>query len=386
MIFPISLFASFSVCFLATAMAGEATARIAPLSPIERYNFVAGTQSIGAGYHFTDESMLVETARAMLAMGSNIMKFSLEGKSPYKTLAERAAQDQDVQTLFHLPFALYFLWVAPISAPYGDGTPFDPVRLEAQKREMYELTCYLLRTFNGSGKTFYLGNWEGDWLLTGVNPDKVPDERTVKNMIAWGKTRQQAVDDARRDTPHKDVAVYHYIEVNRVRDAKNGKIRVTNMVLPETNPDFVSYSAYDAQTPDLEKTMPELLDYIQAQLKPKSGLPEKRVFIGEYGLPATRKDSGGPVAQELMVRRVLRAALKWDSPFVLYWQMYDNENAGFWLIDDKNVKQPAYLTHAKFLEKAKDYVATFQAKHQRLPSREEYATAALDWLPLDKKP
>ncbi len=365
-----------------------AFAGIPPLAPIERYNFVAGTQSTGAGYQFTSEPVLVETARAMLAMGSNIAKFSLEGKSPYKSLAERAKRDRDVQTVFHLPFAHYFLWVAPLSAPYGDGTPFDPVRLEAQKREMYDLTCYLLKTFSGSGKTFYLGNWEGDWLLTGMNPDKVPDERTVNNMIAWGKTRQQAVDDARRDTPHRDVAVYHYIEVNRVRDAKDGKVRVTNKVLPETNPDFVSYSAYDARGPQIEKIFPELLDYIQAQLKPKPGLPEKRVFIGEYGLPATRKDSGGPPAQEMMVRSVLLAALRWECPFVLYWQMYDNEKVGFWLIDDKNVKQPAYFTHAGFLEKAKAYVTAFHEKHHRLPTRGEFGAAAQAWLrdPIDPQP
>jgi len=373
---------------LATVLLSHAAEEPQPLTAVEAFSLAAGTQTIGAGYQFTNEPMLVETARAMLAMGSNIAKFSLEGESPYNSLAERAERDRDVQTVFHLPFAHYFLWVSPLSAPYGDGTPFDPVRLESQKREMYDLTCYLLKTFNGSGKTFYLGNWEGDWLLTGMDPEKVPDERTVRNMIAWGKTRQQAVDDARRDTPHQNVAVYLYIEVNRVRDAKEGKVRVTNMVLPETNPDFVSYSAYDAQGPQIEKTLAELLDYIQAQLKPKAGLPEKRVFIGEYGLPATRKDSGGPVAQELVVRRVLRSALHWGCPFVLYWQMYDNEKAGFWLIDDKNVKQPAYFTHAVFLEKAKAYVAEFNAKHHRLPTRAEFGSAAQKWLadPLQAQP
>jgi hypothetical protein len=351
-----------------------------PLTAVEAFSLAAGTQTIGAGYQFTKEPMLVETARAMLAMGSNIAKFSMEGKSPYKSLAERAERDRDVQTVLHLPFAHYFLWASPLSAPYGDGTAFDPARLESQRREIYDLTSYLLEAFNGSGKTFYLGNWEGDWLLTGVDPKKVPDERTVQNMIAWGKTRQQAVDDARRDTPHQNVAVYHYIEVNRVRDAKEGKVRVTNKVLPETNPDFVSYSAYDAQGPQVEKALPELLDYIQSQLKPKPGLPEKRVFIGEYGLPATRKDSGGPAAQDLVVRRVLRTALRWECPFVLYWQMYDNEKAGFWLIDNKNAKQPAYFTHASFLTSAKAYVAEFHAKHHRLPTRSEFGAAALEWL------
>jgi hypothetical protein len=33
---------------------------------------VLGTQSIGATYQFTQESLLVETARAILDMGSNL--------------------------------------------------------------------------------------------------------------------------------------------------------------------------------------------------------------------------------------------------------------------------------------------------------------------------
>jgi hypothetical protein len=246
------------------------------------------------------------------------------------------------------------------------------------------LARHLLSTCNGTGKTFYLGNWEGDWLLTRQNPDYVPSDEEVQNMIAWAQTRQQAVDDARRDTPHRNVEVYYYVEVNRVRDARAGKVRVANRVLPQVNPDFVSYSAYDAQGGDVEATLAGMLDYLQGQLAPKAGLPERRVFIGEYGLPAL---GNSPEAQDRLVRQFLRAGLRWGCPFILYWELYNNEvtadgrQRGFWLIDDKGVKQPAYFTHARFLEKAKAFVATFQAQHQRLPSRAEYGAAALAWLP-----
>ena len=90
-------------------------------------------------------------------------------------------------------------------------------------------------------------------------------------MINWANTRQQAVDDARRDTPHANVHIYYYVEVNRVRDAMNGKVRVANKVLPRTNPDFVSYSSYDEQNGDIEKNFAEVLEYIQAQLSPNRG-------------------------------------------------------------------------------------------------------------------
>ncbi len=353
----------------------------ATLRPLERYNFMAGTQTFGSSYQFTSESKLVETARAMLAMGSNMLKFSLEGDSSYSTLANRAASDASVKTVFALPFAHYFMWVSPLGAPYGSGHPFDPVRLPSQRAEIYELTRYLLRTFNGTGKTFYLGNWEGDWLLTNVQSTYQPSEVEIQNAVAWAQVRQQAVDDARRDTPHSDVEVYHYVEVNQVPEAMNGMNRLTNRVLPLANPDYVSYSAYGAQTNNIEATLVQHLNYIESNLPAKTGLPAtKRVFVGEYGLNVASSQSGGAPAQQLLTRRVLRAALAWGCPAALYWQMFDNPDAGFWLIDNQNVKQPAYFAHEFYLTQSRAYIASFQATHLRLPTREEFSAQAVAWL------
>ena len=54
--------------------AGGAAASEAPLAP---YNYAIGTQTIGAAYQFTQEPRLVETARAILELGSTTLKFSL---------------------------------------------------------------------------------------------------------------------------------------------------------------------------------------------------------------------------------------------------------------------------------------------------------------------
>ena len=182
-----------------------------------------------------------------------------------------------------------------------------------------------------------------------------------------------------------DVKVYCYLEVNRVVDAIEGKVRVTNAVLPKTQVDFVSYSSYDAINPD---RLEETLNYIQAHLPPKPGIPGKRVFIGEYGFPGCQYS---PREQDERARRVMREGLAWGCPFVLYWEMYNNEvpngkQAGFWMIDDRNVKQPVYHTHQRFYEKARRYVADFQKTHSRLPSREEFAQEAIPWLAASGEP
>ena len=187
---------------------------------------------------------------------------------------------------------------------------------------------------------------------------KEPSPELLEDVTAWVATRQRAVDDAKRDTPGADVEVYYYVEVNLVWDAIAGRPRAANTVLPATRVDYVSYSAYDSLLPDPEQKLPQALDYLQSQLQPKDGLSGKRVFIGEYGFPADRYS---PQDQDTLSRRVMRTGLGWGCPFVLYWEVYNNEvrdgrQRGFWLIDDMGRKQPVYLTLQQYYRNARVWV------------------------------
>ena len=72
-----------------------------------------------------------------------------------------------------------------------------------------------------------------------------PSPELLANVAAWVERRQQAVDDAKRDTPGSDLQVYYYLELNLVWDAIAGKPRAANAILPVTPVDYVSYSAYE---------------------------------------------------------------------------------------------------------------------------------------------
>ncbi len=367
---------------VAAVICGETRAQTDHPS-VTPYNFVLGTQTIGASYGFTKESRLVESARGILEMGSDTLKFSLpvkpEGVTP-KNLTEVASLNPSVKMVLALPFSRYIIWAYPVQEQ--DGGPTNPQNLDANYRELYDLTCYLLKTYSGTNKTFYLGNWEGDWHLLHLKPDATPTEADLKAMTDWALIRQKAIDDAKRDTPHKGVEAYFYLEVNRVQDAIAGKTRLTNAVVPAVNPDFVSYSSYDSLGGNIEKQLPTALDFIQSKLKPKVGLPAKRVWIGEYGFPAIRYS---PQEQDRQSRRAMRAALDWGCPFALYWEFYNNEvqdgkQRGFWLVNDKNEPQPIYRTHQHFLQNARAYIADFQHQHGRVPTREEFNHQANIWL------
>jgi hypothetical protein len=202
-------------------------------------------------------------------------------------------------------------------------------------------------------------------------------------MIQWYRTRQNAVDEAKRITSHSNVEVYSYCEVNRVVDAMNGLRRVVNYVLPYSNVDYVSYSSYDAQ--GLNQTeYNNVLNYIEGNLPPRPQIIGKRVFVGEMGRCAQDFSFSQP-QHESVNRENIKKALSWGAPFVLYWEMYNNEisngiQKGFWLIDNTNTKWPLYDTYSNFYAKAKQWVFNQKKTLNRLPTREEYMSWAYTTL------
>ena len=375
--------ALFILCLCGVALAGEPA--------VEAYNLRLGSQAFGTLYQFTTNDVVVEEAGHLLAMGSDIIKFALDAgrhRKEFKTLTAYAQANPVCQRLFEMPFRHYFAWTSIAGHANGGYWRKGPNAAEEkiERDEMFEFTRWLLTRFNGSGKTFYLGHWEGDWLLLGTaqRGTNNPAPEAVAGMRAWLNARQQGIDDAKRATPHTKVNVFCYAEINRVRDAMLAKpgrdTRVVNAVLPfVTNLDYVSYSAYDMQNlpePEMVKT----LDYVAAHLATNKtmALPGRRVFIGEYGF-----GGGGraPAGQEPLTRAFLARVLRWGVPFALFWQVYNNEKGNYFcLIDAKGQPTPCYHLHKNFLAAARQKVAEFQRTRGRLPTDAEFVALALPLL------
>ncbi|RFC49202.1 MAG: hypothetical protein DVB23_000250 [Verrucomicrobia bacterium] len=364
--------------------------------PSDPVNTFLGTQAIGGRYHFTEDEPLLESAKRIAELGAGTMKFSISREASFgdpkanvrknaqnlQTLAAVAAQEPGHRAVLDLPFTHFFLWTYPFTT-HGSAGTFDPGERDLEYREMRDLAEHLLRTYSGSGKRFYLGHWEGDWhLRPHFDPKQPIPEPYRDHFIAWLRIRQQAIDDAKQNTRHENVEVWHYTEVNLVEPFLKGGSCLTNDVLPAVDVDFVSYSCYDSLQGNIRDDLFAALNHIESKLKPKPGIRGKRVFLGEYGFPARRYT---PEEQNRKSIEVMITAIEWGCPFVLYWQLYDNEGTnekpgGFWLIDQHNQEQPIWRTHQHYFQWAKQHLDSARQRTGQLPTDAEFRAAALAYL------
>jgi hypothetical protein len=368
------------------------------LSDTDRYNFVLGTQTFAPSYHFSGRHPLIETVEVIQEMGASVVKFGLgpaskkdpplpAGINSLMTLARDSPVHREA---LDKPFAFYVLWLDAFShRDWRNG--FSSAAWDAEYREIYELVCHLLKAYSGTGKAFYLGHWEGDGMLRHTvrrEDDARVTPAAVQGMIDWLGARQQAVDDAKRDTPHNGVEAWHYTEVNHVVIARDeDRPAVVNLVLPKVPVDFVSYSSYDSTNRPEPENFKSSLDFIESKLHPKSEIAGKRVFVGEYGFPVLRPGKPRtPGEQDAMSRVVMRASLEWGCKFVLYWELYNNEvspdgaQVGFWMINDRGEKQPVFHTHQSFFHWSRAFVSGYREKHGAPPPEREFRNAAVRFL------
>ncbi|WP_242118627.1 hypothetical protein [Aestuariivivens sediminicola] len=368
--------------------------------PLEDYNFVLGTNSFPNTYQLTKESRLIEQAKQTRALGSNMYKTSitLRNLKEYGYTKDDVSNVMDVirlipdyDTIFEMDFKYYFFWLhTSTGIQWKKG-----INKNQEKRlykEMYDFVCYLLKKYNNSGKTFLIGNWEGDWLLhPNYKRHMTPPREHVDNMTKWFQIRQRAIDDAKKAINHQNVSVYYYIEVNLVLKGMEGKTCITRDILPKVDVDLVSYSSYESSKKKDYQTnkavLTKVFNYIESQLKPKEGLPfKRRVFIGEYGGHAFDDKPATHLRQFKNAKDIMQIALEEDLPFNLYWQMYNNEytpegvSKNMSLINEKGQKRPLYYLHQNYYKGLNDYLKTFKSQNEVYPSHEEFKKKALDIL------
>ncbi len=297
---------------------------------------VIGVAHVDGKYYFTDEDFLNEGADQILALGSRVIKvwfhnpqrsYPFNSQWPDMGTLVEVAQSPYFEKLFNKPIATYIMmcFSTKRNAGYWRNGVTEEQKLDEQ-RQFYELTKHLLTTYKGTGKTFILQHWEGDWLIRGSYDKNVdPTPEAISGMIEWLNARQEGVNQAREEVGLKGVWVYHAAEVNRVVDSmKESRLNVVNTVLSHTKLDLVSYSAWDATTKLSEdsQVFHEALDFIANNMPDSPDFGDRNVYVGEFGMP---ENEFSTEQIQKVIPNVVETALDWGCPYIVYWQLYCNE-------------------------------------------------------------
>lgn len=345
-----------------TEDAPESTRKVKVLLPD-----ILGTTHVTGRYFHTKKDYLNEGADEVLAMGSRVIKLWFYAKrhehppSVYPFNSEWEKVDDLVEgaklpywkDIFDKPFTAYILCVTSLGRNddyWVDGVSQEEARDETQ--QFYELTKHFLTTYQGTGKTFVLQHWEGDWMTRARHENQFdendfPSSFVFNNMIKWLNARQAGVNKAREECGQNGVHVFHAAEVNRVvKSMLEDKPNMVNRVLPFTNVDMVSYSAYDSifsVVEGLEDLFGPALEYIKKNLPPSAIFGDDSVYLGEFGVPENEYTQE---QTQKVLRNSVQIALDKKCPYIIYWQLYCNESKpgiaspswnnddyrGFWLI------------------------------------------------------
>ncbi|MBW7990974.1 MAG: hypothetical protein FVQ84_13290 [Planctomycetes bacterium] len=306
---------------------------------------IIGVTHVDGKYHLTDKDFLNEGAEQILTLGSRVIKvwfhnprksYSFNSQWPQMNSLVEMAQTEYFKKLFDKPFTTYIMMCFSFgkNAAYWRKGITSEQKLDEQ-RQFYELAKHLLTTYKGTGKTFILQHWEGDWLIRGnYDRNADPTPKAISGMIDWLNARQKGVNQARKEVGTDGVWVYHAAEVNRVVSTmKQGRPNMVDKVLPKTKLDLVSYSAWDAtaEYSGNSQILREALDFIAKNMPDSVEFGNRNVYLGEFGMP---ENKFSPEKIRKVVPGAVETALDWGCPYIVYWQLYCNE------LKDKEQKPP----------------------------------------------
>ncbi len=308
--------------------------------------FEAGVSHMNGRYGFTQDNFLIEGATQLDRWGANAIFIKLlpQYRSTYpdksnppmwpstepKTLTA-LIQTAPYKAMLNLPFRTIVITAYTFAnSDHIEKFGIDPSAAAAEEKEFYDLTRYLYSAYAGTGKTFVLKHWEGDFHgLQGHDNKKNISTFMVDAMRVWLTARQNGVSRGRRDagTP-VGVGVFHAVEMVRILDyTQSGLTRVVNAVVPSVRPDMVTYSSYDSSLQGMDPSstaasMNEAINAIKTFAPDPLGLGDKRILISEYGLFENERLAAQTPWRTETILRVSQASGLFGS---FLWEVFDNE-------------------------------------------------------------
>jgi len=301
---------------------------------------------------------LIDGAQQVQSLGSQIISVSMSPGynsteylpssawgSPINNLTDLAKSPPFVQ-LFNMPFKTYIL-TAYTFTNYGwtnGGHPrgaLGTARSVNETAEIHDLAKHLLQTYQGTGKTFIIMNWEGDWWMNedgSYNRFSNPTAIQIQANIDFYNARYAGVQQARSELSVSSVKVQDAIEINLIDKIRLGYQGLLNAVVPNASSDLIAYSSYESQVgtgATLRQTIMTDVAFIQNY----PGVNNRPVFIGEYGFNENGDPNAGADTQT-----AAQAYLDAGALYVNDWAIEDNSGTrGMALVRPNATHSPQWI-------------------------------------------
>jgi hypothetical protein len=289
-----------------------------------------------AEHSYVEGAKLAENAGAQQIFLAMSPRFSDYPGASFGTPANLTdfAKSAPVQQVFTMPFKTFVLvtysftnWAWINAHPLSN---FDATRAANERAELYQLAKYLIQTYRGTGKTFIIKNWEGDWALRGnYDLSTDPNPNAVSAYRSWLAARQAGIMQARQElSALTGVSVKHAIEFNAFSNARAARPSVLHSIVPAVASDMISYSSWETcGPPTTTELRRRLLDDI-ALIKRFPGVNGRALLISEFGWSEK-------VIPDTWQRFTIAANAYRDAGTAgaYFWELLDDtENTGRWLI------------------------------------------------------